>query len=89
MIDSRSHRLSIPPRELRDDELIEAHALGFRFAAWRGVKRLPNSHIELAALFRLLRTSGRFGRLSIKRSTCLLFPPVPLHHRNRNARRNP
>src|SRR5260370_42062465 len=36
-------------REFGHDELIEAHAFGFRFAGQGGVERLGHAHVELAA----------------------------------------
>jgi hypothetical protein len=49
--------------EFGHDELIEAHAFGFRFAGQGGVERLGHAHIELAAVLPALRPNDRFGQV--------------------------
>ena len=41
------------------DELIEAHAFGFRFAGQGGVERFGQAHVELAAVLTPPRTARR------------------------------
>ena len=48
-------------RQLGYDELIEAHALGFRFAGEGGMKGLGQAHVEFSAVLVPLRTDRRFG----------------------------
>ena len=57
----KSTRLQMQ-REFGQDELVQAHAFGFRFAGQGGVERLGHAHVELAAVLPPLRTYGRLGQ---------------------------
>jgi hypothetical protein len=55
----KSTRLQMQ-REFGQDELVQAHAFGFRFAGQGGVQRFGHAHVKLAAVLAPLGTNLRF-----------------------------